>query len=296
MQLAARRRSRVRSRFKEENRMGDPIRVMVVGAAGKMGREVIKAVAGAPELKLVGAVDPAHVGEDAGELAGAGRLGVACEGDLETALRDRGAAVMIDFTRPDGLAQRIVTALRHGVRPVIGTTGLSQAELEQIGALAAEKGLGCIVAPNFAIGALVLMRCAALAAKYFGQVEIVELHHAGKLDAPSGTAIKTAELIAAAREKAGVLATPTPGSETERVPGARGGEYAGVRVHSVRLPGLVAHQEVFFGNPGEFLTFRHDSLARESFMPGVLLAVRTVGKLTGLVYGLESLVFGDEPA
>ncbi|MGE5507064.1 MAG: 4-hydroxy-tetrahydrodipicolinate reductase [Chitinophagales bacterium] len=276
--------------------MAEPIRVMVVGAAGKMGREVVKAIAGAPDLKLVAAVDPAHPGEDAGELAGAGRLGVSCEGELETALRERGAEVMVDFTRPDGLAERIAAALRNGVRPVVGTTGLAKGELERVGALAAEKGLGCIVAPNFAIGALVLMRCAALAARYFGQVEIVELHHPGKLDAPSGTAIKTAELIAEARQQAGVTVTPTPGAETERIAGARGGEYSGVRVHSVRLPGLVAHQEVLFGNPGEYLTFRHDSLSRESFMPGVLLAVRAVRNLSGLVYGLEPLVFGPQTA
>lgn len=270
------------------------MKVMVVGAAGKMGREVVRAVAGAPDLKLVAAVDVSLTGEDAGEQAGAGRLGVNLEPDLEQALAHHRPDVMIDFTRPDGLMERIVAALRHGVRPVIGTTGLSQAEVERVAALAEEKGLGCLIAPNFAVGALVMMRCAALAARYFAQAEIVELHHPGKLDAPSGTALKTADCIAAARAGAQVTPMATPGGESERVAGVRGGECAGVRVHSVRLPGLVAHQEVLFGNPGELFTLRHDSLSRESFMPGVLFAVRAVMGYRGLVLGLDRLIFADQ--
>lgn len=260
-----------------------------------MGREVVKAVAKAPDLELVGAVDTRRTGEDAGEVAGAGRLGVPVRGDLEEALGNLRPQVMVDFTHPEGLLSRISAALRHGVRPVIGTTGLSPSEIDQVAALTAEKGLSCIIAPNFAIGALVLMRCAGLAARYFAQAEIVELHHPGKVDAPSGTALKTADVIAEARAKAAVTPLNTPGAESERVAGVRGGECSGVRVHSVRLPGLVAHQEVLFGNAGELLTLRHDSLSRESFMPGVLLAIREVTRRSGLVYGLDRLVFGDEP-
>lgn len=274
--------------------MAERVTVLVVGAAGKMGREVVKAVAGAPDLTLVAAVDVAETGRDAGEVAGIAPLGVALTGGLEEALQRSRPMVMVDFTRPDGLMERIATALRLGARPVIGTTGLSRTEIDQVGAAVAEKGLGCIIAPNFAIGALVMMRCAALAARHFAQVEIVEFHHPGKLDAPSGTALKTADAIAAERAKASFSPMRTPGAETERVAGVRGGEYAGVRVHSVRLPGLVAHQEVLFGNPGELFALRHDSLSRESFMPGVLLAIRAVTKLTGLVYGLERFVFGEE--
>ncbi len=275
--------------------MAAPITVMVVGAAGKMGREVVKAVAGAPDLELVAAVDQGRTGEDAGEVAGLGKIEIPLRDDLEEALAAVRPQVMVDFTRPEGLLARIAAALRHGVRPVVGTTGLSQSEIDQVASLAAEKRLGCLIAPNFAIGALVLMRCAGLAARYFAQAEIIELHHAGKVDAPSGTALKTADVIAAARRKASATPMATPGAESERVAGVRGGECAGVRVHSVRLPGLVAHQEVLFGNAGEVFTLRHDSLSRESFMPGVLLAIRAVTGLSGLVYGLDKLIFGEEP-
>lgn len=274
--------------------MTAPVTVCVVGAAGKMGREVVRAVAGAPDLKLVAAVDPTQEGQDAGELAGVGRLDVPLDPDLEHALSCARPDVMVDFTRPDGLMERISAALRHGVRPVVGTTGLASSEVDRVAALAAEKGLGCLIAPNFAVGALVMMRCARLAARHFAQAEIVELHHAGKLDAPSGTALQTADVIAQERARAAMTPRPTPGVESERVAGARGGEYAGVRVHSVRLPGLVAHQEVLFGNAGELFTLRHDSLSRESFMPGVLLGIRAVMRLPGLVFGLDKLVFGED--
>lgn len=280
--------------FQEGAQVSSPVRVLVVGAAGKMGREVVKAVAGAADLKLVAAVDLGGSGRDAGELAGLGSLAVPIEADLEGALGRVRPDVVVDFTRPEGLMGRITAALRNGARPVVGTTGLSLGEVDQIRALAEAKGLGCIIAPNFAIGALVMMRCAALAARYFEQAEIVELHHPGKVDAPSGTALKTADAIAAARAEASVSPVPTPGAESERVPGVRGGEYAGVRLHSVRLPGLVAHQEVLFGNAGELLTLRHDSLSRETFMPGVLLAVRAVMGLKRVVYGLDQIIFAEE--
>ena len=197
---------------------------------------------------------------------------------------------MVDFTTPDAVFDNVMTALDLGKRVVFGTTGLDEERLQEIDARARERSLGVVHAPNFAIGAVLMMRFAAEASRFFDQVEIIELHHDQKKDAPSGTAIKTAELIAEARKSRGEVAAVT---ETEVVAGARGGEVQGVQVHSVRLPGLVAHQEVLLGLPGQTLTIRHDSFDRASFMPGVLLALRKVGEITGLVYGLEHLLFEE---
>lgn len=263
------------------------IRVVVSGAGGKMGREVLRAVSGAGDMEVVGAVDPSFAGSDAGELAGRGRWGIQVSGSLSAALAETPADCVVDFTAPDAVYNNVMTALNAGTRVVFGTTGLKDEELSAIDRVAKEKGLGVIHAPNFAIGAVLMMRFAAEAARYMDHVEIIELHHDQKKDAPSGTAIKTAELI---REARGEHKGATPRG-TELVEGARGGEYGGVRVHSVRLPGLVAHQEVIFGTLGQTLTIRHDSFDRASFMPGVLLAIRKVGQVTGLVYGLEHLLF-----
>ncbi|MDI3281307.1 MAG: 4-hydroxy-tetrahydrodipicolinate reductase, partial [Bacillota bacterium] len=194
--------------------------------------------------------------------------------------------VMVDFTRPEGVLERIQTALSSGLYQVVGTTGFSQSDLAAVREWCRQYRRGAIIAPNFAVGAVVMMKLATLAARHFASVEIVELHHDRKLDAPSGTAIKTAQLMAAVRK-------PAPAAGEEKVPGARGGEVEGIRVHSVRLPGLVAHQEVIFGNPGEVLTIRHDSLNRESFMPGVLMAIRRVVSLQDLLYGIEALLFPE---
>jgi len=266
------------------------MRVVVSGAGGKMGREVVRAIHGAGDMTLVGAVDPACAGADAGELAGLGRLGVPVYASVAEALAETGADRMVDFTTPAAVFQNVMTALDLGKRVVFGTTGLEEAALSAIDRRARERGLGVVHAPNFAIGAVLMMRFAAEAARFFDQVEIIELHHDQKKDAPSGTAIKTAELIAEARGSRRELAAAT---ETEVAPGARGGDVRGVRVHSVRLPGLVAHQEVILGLPGQTLTIRHDSFDRVSFMPGVLLALRRVGEVTGLVYGLEHLLFEE---
>jgi len=218
------------------------IRVAVAGAAGRMGQAVCAAVEGAPDMELVGRADPA--------------LGVALEDVLA------GAEVLVDFTRPDTAVGNALACLEAGVHVVIGTTGF---DLDQ---LRGKGGANVFVAPNFAIGAVLMMRFAVEAARHMAKAEIVELHHDGKLDAPSGTAARTAELMAAASG-----AEPPP-------------------IHSVRLPGLVAHQEVILGDVGQTLTIRHDSIARESFMPGVLLAVRRVGKLTeSPLVGLEHLLF-----
>lgn len=266
------------------------MKVVVSGAGGKMGREVVRAVHGAEDMELVGAVDPLWAGKDAGELAGLGDLGVPVYATVSEAFANTQADRMVDFTTPDAVFDNVMAALDLDRRVVFGTTGLDEERLSQIDERARERGLGVIHAPNFAIGAVLMMRFAAEASRFFDQVEIIELHHDQKKDAPSGTAIKTAELIAEARKPRGEIAAV---AETEVVSGARGGDVKGVQVHSVRLPGLVAHQEVLLGLPGQTLTIRHDSFDRASFMPGVLLALRKVGEITGLVYGLERLLFEE---
>lgn len=261
------------------------IRVAVSGAAGKMGREVVRAIAREADLQLVGAVDPRAEGEDAGSLAGLAVLEVACLPSLRD-LAGREVEVLVDFTGPSAVKANALMALELGIRPVIGTTGMTLEDLQELDEAARRRSLGALVAPNFAIGALLMMRFAAEAARYFPHAEIIELHHNQKADAPSGTAIKTAELMADVQARFAEGNAP----ETEKLPGARGAEFAGIRIHSVRLPGLVAHQEVLFGGLGQTLTLRHDSTSRESFMPGVVLAIRKAHELEGLVYGLEHLL------
>ncbi|HHW13272.1 MAG TPA: 4-hydroxy-tetrahydrodipicolinate reductase [Firmicutes bacterium] len=264
----------------------DKIGVLVAGACGRMGREVVKAVVAQDDLQLVGAVDQVGAGEDIGQVCGLGELGIAVETDLAAALRSSAAAVMVDFTTPLTVMDNIKAALAAGVSAVVGTTGLIAENLEEIEDLAVRTGKGVIVAPNFALGAVLMMRFAQQAAKYFPDVEIIELHHDRKIDAPSGTALKTAELIAAGR-------TSEPASKPaplEKINSVRGGDYLGTKIHSVRLPGLIAHQEVIFGGQGQTLTIRHDSLDRTSFMPGVILAVRKAPSVQGLIYGLDTLI------
>lgn len=264
------------------------IRVAVVGAVGRMGREVVRAVYEAEGLELVAAIDTQKEGQDAGELAGVGSLSVPIQTDLQFALEWSGAEVLIDFTLPDSVFANILTALEMGVSPVVGTTGLSTEQLAEIDDLARAKGIGAFVAPNFAIGAVLMMEFAAQAAKYMPDVEIIELHHEKKIDAPSGTAILTAQKIAKARANA---PTALPSNPVEKVPGARGATLGEVPIHSVRLQGFVASQEVIFGGLGQTLTLRHDSQDRRSFMPGVVLAAQRVRDLEGLVIGLERLLF-----
>jgi 4-hydroxy-tetrahydrodipicolinate reductase len=262
-------------------------RVAVAGAAGRMGRTVVKAVHEDPQTELVAAVDRAHLGEDAGELAGTGPLDVLVGDSLQDALERCGAEVVVDFTRADGAFQNTTVALQHGVSPVIGTTGMSADQVAELGRLAEAQGVGAVIAPNFAIGAVLMMLFARQAARYLPEVEIIELHHEKKIDAPSGTAMRTIDLILQAR---GERTAARPDREEFKVEGARGGDVAGVRVHSVRLPGYVAHQECIFGGLGQTLTIRHDSIDRISFMPGVLLACKKVRELKGLVVGLEHLL------
>ena len=251
-----------------------------------MGREVCRAVVEDPECVLVAAVDTSGCDENIGPLIGHPELKLEISEELD-ALTDAEVDVAVDFTHPDAVMDDIRWCVRHAIHIVVGTTGLTQADLDEIRALIEEEGSesNVFVAPNFAIGAVLMMRFSAAASRWLPSVEIIELHHDKKADAPSGTAIKTAEEIAKARPEGG----EAPPSK-EVAPGARGGEVAGIHVHSVRLPGLVAHQEVILGGPGQSLTIRHDSYDRASFMPGVLLAVKEITKHPGLTYGLENLL------
>lgn len=243
------------------------IRVLVNGAKGRMGRQVIQAVQAYQGLELVGQTD---LGDD-----------------LRQALGQAKAQVAVDFTHPSSAFANARTIIEAGVHPVIGTTGFRPDEIGTLQSLAKERRLGGLIAPNFAIGAILMMRYAAEAARFLPHVEIIELHHDGKAEAPSGTAIKTAEMIGAAR-----AATPEPAvQEQELAPGARGTRAYAVPIHSVRLPGHVAHQEVILGGMGESLRIRHDTISRECFMPGVILAVTRVVDLNELYYGLEHLLF-----
>ncbi len=271
----------------------DVIRVAVSGAAGRMGREVVKAVQAAEGLLLVAAIDHHGIGTDIGPLAGIGATDVRIGDNLEAELAQHRPDVLVDFTLPDSVLANLRTALILGVSPVVGTTGLSHGDLAELDALARAQGVGAFVAPNFAIGAVLLMQFAAQAAKYLPDVEIIELHHDRKLDSPSGTALLTAQKIAAARQEAKVTPLTVPSGLVEKAPGARGARDSvtgDVPIHSIRLPGFVAHQEVIFGGQGQVLTLRHDSIDRGSFMPGVVLAVRKVRALNGLVIGLENLL------
>lgn len=262
------------------------IKVVVSGAYGKMGREVLKAVSNASTLELVGAVDTHSEAVDVGTLIGTAPTGVVVTKDLSKTLKATGAQVMVDFTRPEAVMGNLRIALAAGVAPVVGTTGLTEADREELRALCKEHKTNVLIAPNFAIGAILMMKFAQDAAKYMPHVEIIELHHDQKLDAPSGTALRTAELITETRQR---VEQGHP-QEVEKLQGARGAEMEGMRIHSVRLPGYVAHQEVIFGALGQTLVIRHDSISRESFMPGVVLACERVLSLDGLVVGLENIL------
>lgn len=222
------------------------IKVIVNGASGKMGTETVKAILKEPDMELVGQTD--------------------IKDDLAAAIKKNGAEVVVDFTTPKSVMSSVKTILENKARAVVGTTGLSLENLKEIETLCKKNGVSALVAPNYAIGAVLMMKFSSEAVKYMPKAEIIELHHEQKLDAPSGTAIKTAEMM-----------KTTSGKDAP--------------IHSVRLPGFVAHQEVIFGGLGQTLTIRHDTIGRESFMPGVILAIRKIKDLNGLVYGLENILF-----
>jgi 4-hydroxy-tetrahydrodipicolinate reductase len=270
------------------------IPVVVIGAAGKMGREVIKAVASAPDMTLVGAIDTTaeHQDKDAGELAGLSEpLEVPITNQLESMLafaaQEKQPGVMIDFTHPDSVYNNVRSAIAYGIRPVVGTTGLSPQKIQDLADFAEKASTGCLIIPNFSIGMVLLQQAAVTASQYFEHVEIIELHHNQKADAPSGTAIQTAQMLG----ELGKRFNPPVVEETEKIKGARGSlADEGIRIHSVRLPGLIAHQEVIFGAAGQIYTLRHDTSDRACYMPGVLLAIRKVLQLKSLVYGLEKIL------
>lgn len=264
----------------------EKIRVAVAGPRGRMGSEAVKMISKDEMLQFVCGIDPKYNGEDVGEFLGLGNLSAPFVSDIRQALETYRPDVLVDFTTPHVVKQNMQIAIEEGVRPVVGTTGFTPEDIEELDALCREQGIGGIIAPNFAIGAVLMMKFAQEAAKYMPHVEIIEQHHDQKLDAPSGTAVKTAEMIQAARSE---MKQGHP-EEKETIEGARGGYYGGFRIHSVRLPGLVAHQEVIFGAVGQTLTIRHDSINRESFMPGVNLAIKKVMEHKGLIYGLENIM------
>jgi 4-hydroxy-tetrahydrodipicolinate reductase len=242
------------------------ITVAVIGAAGRMGSTVCQAVEAADDLELVGRFD---LGDELGELAG--------------------ADVAVEFSTPAATLANVLHCIRRGVHAVVGTTGWSEDKLDRVRwALDTSPGTGVLIAPNFSLGAVLMMRFAAQAARFYESAEVIELHHPDKADAPSGTAVLSARLIAEHRKDSGLPAIPD--ATTTALEGARGADVDGIRVHAVRLRGLVAHQEVLLGGPGEQLTIRHDSFDRISFMPGVLLGVRRVAGLPGLTVGLEQLL------
>ncbi len=261
-----------------------PIKVVVSGALGRMGKEVVGAVCADRELDMAGAIDKKAVEEYLSLPNGMGLVPISK--DVEPMLLRVRPNVMVDFTSHESVMDNIRTAISHGVFPVVGTTGISQQDLREIEHLCQQNDIGAIVAPNFAIGANLMIHFARLAARFFPAAEIIELHHQGKSDAPSGTAIKTAEEMSRAR------GTRFEDGQTKKVAleGARGGEESGIHIHSVRLPGLVAHQEVLFGGQGETLLVRHDSVSRESFMPGVIMAIKETPRIRGLVHGLDRLM------
>jgi 4-hydroxy-tetrahydrodipicolinate reductase len=264
-------------------------RVGVLGAAGRMGHTVCRAVAGDAELELVAAIDPGAPGGSLwAESEAPSSLTIA--GELDELERAR-AEVAVDFTVAAAALANARWCAAHGVHCVIGTSGIDAHALAELAECFDRSKANCVVAPNFAIGAVLMMRFAAIAASYMDGAEIVELHHDAKVDAPSGTAIRTADLMDTARRDAGAHAWPPDPTMQATIAGTRGGAGAGgLRVHSVRLPGLVAHQEVIFGATGQSLTIRHDSYDRTSFMPGVLLAVKQVAERPGLTVGLEALL------
>jgi 4-hydroxy-tetrahydrodipicolinate reductase len=246
----------------------EPLRVGVLGARGRMGTEVSRAVDEADDLELVAMID---------------------QGDWLFNASDAGAEVVVDFTNPDVVMDNLHWCIDQGINVVVGTSGFTEQRLDRVRSWLSHKpNVGVLVAPNFGIGAVLMMQFAARAARYFDSVEIIEQHHPQKLDAPSGTSAHTARLVAQARRAANKPAMPD--ATKDEVAGARGAEIEGVRVHSVRAAGLVAHQEVLFGAAGETLTIRHDSYDRSSFMPGVLLAVRLVPHRPGLTVGLDALL------
>jgi 4-hydroxy-tetrahydrodipicolinate reductase len=259
------------------------IKVIIHGALGKVGKELMSALPKEAGLKLVGAVDvrasqPYIMAED--------EVKVPLSNDLPSMIEASHPQVLVDFTIAEASIAAARIALKQGINLVIGTTGLSEGDIKEIDELAKENKAGVFIAPNFALGAVLLMHLATIASKYFDHAEIIELHHNEKADAPSGTALNTADLMLRARGKPFLHAT----TSKEKLSGCRGGYTDGIAIHSVRLPGFVASQEVIFGGKGQTLSLRHDTTGRECFVPGIILAIKEVVKFQGLIFGLDKLL------
>ncbi|RSL33442.1 4-hydroxy-tetrahydrodipicolinate reductase [Salibacterium salarium] len=261
-------------------------KIIIAGPRGKMGKEAVQLVRETEAFQLAAVVDSKNAGKIVKELPDMPDEQAPVFDDMRTCLEETDADVLIDLTTPAAGKQHLELALDHHVRPVVGTTGFSEADVEKLREKTEAKELGAIIAPNFAVGAILMMKLSQMAARYFSDAEIIEMHHDNKLDAPSGTAAKTASLINEVRPHK----QQGHPDEKEDLDGARGAEVDGLHIHSVRLPGLVAHQEVLFGGAGQTFKIRHDSMNRQSFMPGVKLAVENVLHLNTLVYGLENIM------
>jgi len=259
-------------------------RVAVIGASGKMGREIVKGLSQFDDVQIVGAIDVINMGKDIGELAGIGTLGVQVTDKLEQCLQVEKPQIVVDFTHKNAAKVNIPVILKNGISVVAGTTGLSKENMKEYDLLARQNKTSIFQAPNFSLGAVLMMKYAREAASYLSQVEIIEYHNDKKVDSPSGTSIATAEGIGNALSKVGVDNQFVDDSK------CRGGEFNGTRIHSVRLKSLIAHQEVLLAGDGELLTIRHDSFSRSSFIPGILLAIRKVELWEGLKIGLEGIL------
>ena len=274
------------------------IPVLVSGALGRMGSEVVNSVLNSSDCELVAAIDTnkKNNGENISQLLNLKKSDVLVSNDLEGSLcsisqdyrNEKIKPVLVDFTHPDSVYENTRSAIAYGISPVVGTTGLTSSQINDLAIFAQKANIGCAIIPNFSVGMVLLQQAASVAAKFYDNIELIEMHHNQKADSPSGTCIKTAEMIEEYPKKYNLSLV----KETESLKGVRGGvRDSGLNIHSIRLPGLLAHQVVIMGSPGETYTIKHDTIDRKAYMPGVLQAIRKIGKFDSLIYGLEKLIF-----
>ena len=274
------------------------IPVLVSGALGKMGSEVVNSVLNSSDCELVAAIDTnkKNNGENISQLLNLKKSDVFVSNDLEGSLcsisqdyrNEEIKPVLVDFTHPDSVYENTRSAIAYGISPVVGTTGLTPSQINDLAIFTQKANIGCAIIPNFSVGMVLLQQAASVAAKFYDNIELIEMHHNQKADSPSGTCIKTAEMIEEYPKKYNQSLV----KETESLKGVRGGvRDSGLNIHSIRLPGLLAHQVVIMGSPGETYTIKHDTIDRKAYMPGVLQAIRKIGKFDSLIYGLEKLIF-----
>ena len=272
--------------------------VLVSGALGRMGSEVVNSVLNSSDCELVAAIDTnkKNNGENISQLLNLKQSDVLVSNDLEGSLcsisqdyrNEKIKPVLVDFTHPDSVYENTRSAIAYGISPVVGTTGLTPSQINDLAIFAQKANIGCAIIPNFSVGMVLLQQAASVAAKFYDNIELIEMHHNQKADSPSGTCIKTAEMIEEYPKKYNQNLV----KETESLKGVRGGvRDSGLNIHSIRLPGLLAHQVVIMGSPGETYTIKHDTIDRKAYMPGVLQAIRKIGKFDSLIYGLEKLIF-----